>query len=184
MNVYENCPHFIGPRLTLRPVRDSDAQALLAVYSDPQAQPYFNADNCTCDFRYTTLEQMQDCIAMWRWSYAQGHFVRWTICSEKLPIGTVELFRRTSEQDIYDNCALLRIDLRSIFEMEEIVFELLELLVPRAMELFGCTCMATKVPPFAAERMLALARKGFVPSDAPLIGHGGSFYGDYWLLRA
>lgn len=183
MNVYETCPSFVGNRLTLRPVRQEDAEALLRVYSDEKAWPCFNADNCTSDFHYKTLQQMQDCIAMWLWSYEQGHFVRWSICLAKNPIGTVELFRRPSD-DAFDGAAVLRIDLSSHFEIGEILTEILNLLLPVSLELFGCQRMITKVPPFASERMVALANKGFVPTGEPLIGHGGRCYGDYWLLEA
>ena len=56
MNVYQSCPFFVTPQFTLRLVRRSDAPGLLKVYSDKQAQHYFNSDNCTSDFRYSTLE--------------------------------------------------------------------------------------------------------------------------------
>lgn len=180
MNIYESCPTFIGPRLTLRPVREEDAPGLLAVYSDEKAQPFFNADNCTSNFCYTTIQEMLECIAMWKWSYEHGWFVRWTVCAGPMPIGTVELFRRPS-QDAYDGCALLRLDLSSRFELEEVIFEILDMLLPEALSLFGCDFMATKVPRTASERMLALARKGFRPCDEPLIGHDGTMYGDYWI---
>lgn len=182
MNVYEYCPSFAGNRVALRPVRESDAEGLLEVYSDPKSQRLFNSDNCTGDFCYTTLQQMQDCIAMWRWSYAQGHFVRWTVTLAKHPIGTVELFHRDAD-DYFTDCGLLRIDLKSEFEIEEIIYEILTLLIPEAFEMFHCSCMATKVPRMAAERMLALAGKGFTPTDEPVIGHRGELYGDYWILR-
>lgn len=182
MNVYETCPSFVGPHVTLRLVEEDDAQALLHVYSDPKSQPFFNADNCTSNFRYTTLQQMQDCIAMWRWSYAQGHFVRWAVTMAKYPVGTVELFHRDAD-DYFTDCGLLRIDLKSECEFEEMVFELLDLLLPVAFELFHCSMIATKVPRTAGERMLALARKGFVPTDEPVIGHQGELFGDYWVLH-
>ena len=76
MTVYQSCPTFITQRFVLRLVRKEDAPGLLKVYSDRQAQHYFNSDNCTSDFRYSTLKEMQQCIDMWLWSYQQGHFVR------------------------------------------------------------------------------------------------------------
>ena len=83
IDVYKTCPSFITQRFSLRLVSKGDAPGLLKVYSDKVAQPYFNADNCTSDFRYATLREMQQCVDMWLWSYQQRHFVRWTITHGK-----------------------------------------------------------------------------------------------------
>ena len=83
MNVYQSCPFFVTPQFTLRLVRRSDAPGLLKVYSDKQAQHYFNSDNCTSDFRYSTLEEMQQCVDFWLASYARQEFVRWVILDNR-----------------------------------------------------------------------------------------------------
>ena len=180
MNVYQSCPTFITPRFILYPVQPKDAPGLLAVYSDQAAWKNFNADNCTSDFRYTTLREMEDCIAMWRWSYAQGYFVRWTIREDRRPIGTVEMFRRES-QDAFNGHGLLRLDLCPDRERQDVIEEITSLLMEHCPALFGTLAMATKARPAAAERCAALKALGFTPSASRLIGHHGQEYGDYWV---
>lgn len=182
MNVYKTCPVFTTPRFTLRLVREEDIPGLLAVYSDPQAQPVFNADNCTSDFCYRTLAEMSDCMHMWLWSYGHGDFVRWTILEGNTPVGTVEMFRRDDGDD-GRGCGVLRIDLLSSCETEPVLDELLDELLQPVHELFGCGTVLTKAPDIVALRQASLQRHGFTPA-APLTGHDGTTYGDYWQHRA
>lgn len=182
MNVYQTCPTFITPRFTLRLVQADDAPGLLAVYSDRDAQPYFNADNCTSSFRYSTLQQMQECVAMWLWSYEHGYFVRWSILYGEKPIGTVEMFRRDDGDD-GRGCGVLRMDLMSRYEFEDVFDELLYTVLQPMHEHFGCGTVLTKAPGFALQRQAALRAHGFKPSK-PLTGHDGATLGDYWAHRA
>ncbi len=182
MNVYKSCPTFITPRFTLRPVRREDAAGLLDVYSDKSAQHYFNADNCTSDFRYSTLQEMLECIDMWLYGYAHGWFVRWTVLSGKRPIGTVEMFRRDDGEN-GEGLGVLRIDLMSMYEFPDVHEELLRALLPELHELFACQRILTKALPVMARRRLALVVHGFVPYKKPLIGENGVEYGDYWVRR-
>lgn len=55
------------------------------------------------------------------------------------------MFNRKSE-DYFNECGLLRLDLRSDYENTEDIFEILSLIVPPAFELFGCRIVATKIP--------------------------------------
>lgn len=182
MNVYKECPTFTTPRFTLRLVRMEDAPALLRVYSDKQAQSCFNADNCTSDFRYATLAEMEDCIRMWRWSYDNGCFVRWSILRLDNPIGTVEMFRRDAGEDGLGE-GVLRIDVGSQHEYTDVFDELLQALLPALHEQFGCARILTKAMPAMMRRRLALVLHGFVPSKRPLIGENGVEYGNYWGHR-
>ena len=183
MNVYETCPLFVTPRFNLRLVRREDAPGLLKVYSDKVAQSYFNSDNCTSDFRYATLREMQQCIDMWLWSYEHGHFVRWTVLdARKRPVGTVEMFRRDAGADGKGE-GVLRIDVSRMFEFTDVFDELLQVLLPALHEHFACERILTKAMPVMQQRRLALVLHGFVPSKKPLIGQGGIEYGNYWAHR-
>ena len=182
MDVYENCPVFLTDYFTLRLVQREDAPGLLKVYSDKQAQHYFNSDNCTSDFRYATLREMQQCVDMWLWSYQQRHFVRWTVLHENKPIGTVEMFRR-DEGEHGEGCGVLRIDLMSRFEFSNIHDAILSVILPAFHELFGCQRILTKALPYMEQRRVALILHGFVPCKKPLIGHNGIEYGHYWAHR-
>ena len=182
MNVYESCPTFITPRFTLRLIRREDAPGLLPVYSDKMAQPYFNADNCTSDFCYTTLAEMEECVKMWVWSYENGWFVRWVILEEDAPVGTIEMFRRDDGDD-GRGCGVLRMDLMNRCETEEVLDELLAAILAPMHEHFGCGEILTKAPGFAHQRQAALKLHGFVPAK-PITGHNGQPLGDYWSHRA
>ena len=104
-DIYRSFENFENERYLLRAVTMADAPALLRVYSDEHALPFFNSDNCHGDnFYYTTLERMQKAIDFWQDSYDNGWFVRWCIADKAAGqvIGTVELFTRSSD-DAYDS---------------------------------------------------------------------------------
>ena len=46
MNIYSICPTFESEKFTVRLLRDEDCDDLLKVYSDKNALPFFNSDNC------------------------------------------------------------------------------------------------------------------------------------------
>ena len=156
------------------------------MYSDEKAVPFFNSDNCGGDdFHYTSLERMQIQIDGWLWEYQRKGFVRWAIIDKKIhrAIGTIELFNRSSREDYFNNCGLLRLDLRSDYEHEEPIFEILSLITLPTFALFDCQMIATKVPPFATERKSAIAQLGFTASKEKMIGfHDRKIYTDYYIL--
>ncbi len=185
INPYEKCPVYENNHYLLRMVSKADKKDLLKVYSDKKAVPFFNSDNCGGDdFYYTTESRMEQAIEYWLLEYCRQGFVRLTIVSKitNEAIGTIELFHRKSN-DYFNHCGLLRLDLRSDYEQEESIFDILSLILPSVFELFMCQVIATKVPPFACERRLAITRLGFLASEEKLIGHDGTNYDDYYVLQ-
>lgn len=188
MNPYETCPVFENETYLLRLIEPADAQDLLLVYSDEKAVPFFNGDNCHGDdFHYTTLERMQGAVDFWCQAHDEGWFVRWVIVDKKATarstaIGTIELFNREAE-DYFNHCALLRLDLRSDYERADSIYDILSLIVPKTCEMFGSQMVATKVPPFAAERKAAVEKLGFTLSEEALVGgDDGKEYRNYYVL--
>lgn len=185
MNVYETCPVLQNDKFVLRLVNDGDLNDLLKIYSDPQAVPFFNSDNCHGDdFYYTTIERMRQALDFWKQSYENGWFVRFSIADKKSKevIGTAEEFHR-NEKDFFTDCGLLRIDLRSDYENAAAIESILSLIAPPSFEWFGCGIVATKAIPSAVERIKALTASGFVRSQEPLVGHDGTKYYDYYVLK-
>lgn len=184
MDIYETCPEFRSDRFLLRQVTLDDCDDLLKVYSDPAAWPIFNSDNCTGDFHMTRKEDMENCIRFWLQEYGQRYYVRWSVIdrSTDQAIGTIELFNRTAE-DFYNNVGLLRLDLRSDYENETAITEILSLLLPSVWELFSCNGIATKIPACAQTRRDTLCGLGFQFSPEKLYGHDGTAYGDYYILN-
>ncbi len=180
---YMTCPAFESENYLLRLVEPTDVADLLLVYSDEKAVPYFNGDNCHGDdFHYTTSERMQGAVDFWTQAYREKWFVRWTIVDKKTQkaVGTIELFNRQSE-DYFNDCGLLRLDLRSDYEKAESIYEILSLIVPPAYELFHCQMIATKAVPSATQRREALEKLGFSAAKEALVGDDGTRYTDYYV---
>ncbi len=186
INVYEKCPIFESDAYLLRLVQEEDIDDLLEVYSDKNALPFFNSDNCHGDnFYYPTRERMQEAMAFWITSYEKRWFVRLTIIdkSAKKATGTIELFHRDADDD-FNHVGVLRLDVRSDCEKEEILCEIISLLIPSAFELFYCEEIITKAPIYAVERISAIKSLGFIKSDRLLGGTGkGHVYDGYWVLK-
>lgn len=184
--IYEEIPILENSRYVLRAIhKQTDADDLLKVYSDEKAVPLFNSDNCNGDdFHYVTMEQMKKALDFWEFSYQNKYFVRWAIVDKQaqMVIGTIELFNRRAE-DYFDNCGLLRLDLRSDYETKDCIESILEMIVPKAKEMFGCDKIATKAIAIAKERIAALEHRGFHLSDESVIGHDGTRYGSYYVME-
>ena len=183
-DVYEFCPQFENEKYLLRLLEEKDLEDLHKVYSDKKAVPFFNGDNCNGDdFYYQTIERMKQAVDFWIFSYKERYFVRWTIFdkSTNQAIGTIELFHRDSENDAFDNCALLRLDLRSDYEKSTEIENILSLIINPTYDLFYCDKIATKCWQNATERKSTLEKLGFVFYEHKLVGNDGTEYGDYWV---
>lgn len=184
MDVYKNCPSFENEHFILRYVSENDCSDLLKVYSDVKSIPFFNSDNCYGDnFHYTTEERMLEAIKYWFLEYERKGFVRWSIVTESSnqAIGTIELFHRKSN-DYFTKCGLLRLDLRSDYEVEDKITSILSPILAPAFRLFHCNKIATKAIPEAKERIAALKKLGFNLSKEKLIGHDETEYDNYYVL--
>lgn len=182
--IYEKCPVVESTHYELRLVKMEDAEDLLEVYSDKKAVPFFNSDNCHGDrFYYSTLERMKEAVSFWLFSYQKKYFVRLALVDKKLnkAIGTIELFRRDAK-DFFDHVGLLRLDLRSDHEKEEVIKELMDLMLSYSYEWFECDKIATKAVPSAKERIKAFKACGFELRPEKLVGEDGTEYGDYWMV--
>ena len=186
MNPYENCPVFEDDKYLIRLLKKEDLDGLLKVYSDEKSVPFFNSDNCDGDdFHYTTKERMAQAIDYWLFEYERQGFIRFSIVSkiENEAVGTIELFRRRAH-DYFNGCGLLRLDIRSDYETEERIYNILSLIVPSTYEMFDCKMIATKIPQAASERRAAASKLGFKKSEEKLVGDDGTEYGDYFVVYA
>lgn len=75
------------------------------------------------------------------------------------------------------------IDVRSDYEKEEMLYDIISLIVPRVEEMLGCSGVLTKAPLYAVERIKALQKAGFTQSEHLLIGKQGYAYDGYWTMR-
>ena len=181
-SVYEEVPVFENEKYLLRFVANDDANDLLEVYSDKNAIPFFNSDNCHGDnFYYPTLERMSEAIHFWIDSYKNKWFVRWTIIQKQnnKAIGTIELFNREGN-DYFNHAGVLRLDLKSDFEQSGIIEQILKEIIEPAFKLFDTNKIITKIPLYAIERKTAFEKLGFKKSEELLIGIDNFAYRDYW----
>ncbi len=183
MNIYKTCPILENENFLLRLFEKEDCDDLLKVYSDKNALPFFNSDNCDGDnFYYATKERMEEALAFWDLSYQNGWFARLSIIDKAVSnvIGTVELCLRVSE-DEFNQMGILRVDVRSDYEKEETLYDVVALVMPHLPELLGCHGVVTKVPIYAVERMKAMQKAGFKKAEHFLIGKTGYAYDGYWI---
>lgn len=184
-DVYETCPRLENGQYLLRLIEAQDAAGLLEVYSDKNALPFFNSDNCHGDnFYYPTAARMREAVDFWMEAYQKRWFVRLAIMdksSAKL-IGSAELFHRHAE-DAFDGVGVLRLDVGSGYEREDVLFNIVSLIVPPAFELFYCDKIITKAPIYAVERIKAIQKAGFTKSEHLLTGtDGGCACHGYWEI--
>lgn len=182
IDVYEQIPVMESEKFLLREIEDGDAEDLLKVYSDKDAVPLFNSDNCVNGFYYSSIEEMKDTVAFWKREYQSRYYVRWAIIdkSTDCAIGTIELFNRKAK-DYFNNCGLLRLDLRSDYEKQDTIEDILGIIIPETKEMFTCETIATKAVSSAQERIQALEHMGFYLSKEALIGHDGTKYDSYYV---
>ena len=183
MNIYEACPVLENGRFLLRAVKDADRDDLLKVYSDKNALPFFNSDNCDGDnFYYATRERMAEALNFWKLSYENGWFARLSIVDKARSevIGTVELCLRVSE-DEFDHMGILRVDVRSDYERADVLHSIITLIAPHISELLNCSGIVTKAPIYAVERIEALQKAGFTKSEHFLVGKTGYAYDGYYI---
>ena len=165
INVYEECPTYNGGIITLRVTNENDAEELLNCYSDKKSVLLFNSDNCHGDdFYYDTIEKMNNAINFWKESYKNKYFVRFTIIlnSTNEKIGTIEMFKRDVE-DEFNGYGVLRIDLQSKYEVQEVIDDILKITNEFFYDAFEVTSILTKAVPEARERIISLTNNGYKP---------------------
>lgn len=185
MNIYEKCPEFESKKFLIRLFQKEDCNDLLKVYSDKNALPFFNSDNCDGDnFYYTTKEKMEEAISFWHMAYENSWFVRLSIVDKTVSsvIGTIELCLRVSE-DEFNHMGILRVDVRSDYEQEDMLYDIFLLITPKFEEMLGCKGVLTKAPIYAIERIKAIQKAGFTKSEHLLIGKTGYAYDGYWTIK-
>ena len=182
IDVYEQIPFMENEKFLLREIDDADAEDLLRVYSDVNAVPIFNSDNCTGDFYVTAMEDIHRMVEFWKREYQSRYYVRWAIIdkSTACAIGTIELFNRKAK-DYFNNCGLLRLDLRSDYEKQDRIEDILGIIIPETKDMFAYEMIATKAVSIAKERIRALEHMGFGLSEETLIGHDGTKYDSYYV---
>lgn len=160
-NPYRECPVFETEHFILRLVSLDDAADLLDCYSDKNARPIFNSDNCTNDFFYDTMEEMRNCVKMWLRCFLGGEFIRFAVVdkSSNRAIGTIEMFGMVGKYKT--SHGILRLDIQSSYEKKPYLQEILQLCKNEFFTLFAVEQIITKAVPYAQKRIAVLEKLGF-----------------------
>jgi RimJ/RimL family protein N-acetyltransferase len=116
---------------------------------------------------------------LWESSYNTRRFVRWTIIDNdsRESVGTIEMFGRGPDQ-VLGRYGILRIDLRSDFETQHVISDILELAAKHFYDAFDVDAILTKAVPAAGVRIETLSDAGYRPLEGNLIK-----YGDYYIRK-
>ena len=187
MDVYEKCPVLENDNFIVRLLEENDVDDLFTVYSDKLALPFFNSDNCNgSNFYCEKKDYMKSAIKYWLIEYYENRgFVRFAIVDKKdeKAIGTIEMFKRESK-DYYNDCGIMRLDVRSDYENTKVLYEILSLIVVPFYNWFECSNIATKAAIYAVDRIEALKKMNFIKSPEPIVGqHQNMIYHDYWIRQ-
>ena len=157
-NIYEQCPTYETESFFLRLVKLDDAEDLLCCYSDRANVKKFNADFCTSDFYYSTVEEMENCIRFWLEEYQKQYYVRFSVIpkSNNKAIGTVEIFG--------GEAGVLRIDLSAEYNTEKSFAEIIKLTIEQFVDDFGIDSVKIKTSNIS-EKINCIESFGFVPSE-------------------
>ena len=85
--------------------------------------------------------------------------------------------------DEFNNMGILRVDVRSDYEEEKVLYDIFALVTPKLEDMLGCKGVLTKAPIYAVERMKAIQKVGFTKSEHMLIGKNGYAYDGYWTFE-
>ena len=153
---YDKCPVLETEHFILRLIKKYDAEDLFECYSDVNSQRYFNSDNCTTEFTFKTLDEMNRCIDSWLSEYENKKYIRFSIVYKITGkvIGTIEIFG--------GKYGVLRVDIKSEYEKQEHLKEIIEVAVNNFFTLFKINRIITKAIPEAIERRKALMDYGFI----------------------
>jgi len=165
ISIYQQCPTIETENFTFRLVMLEDAEDLLACYSNPQAQAFFNVDNFPHDCNFNTIDEMEHYIKFWLAEYSREAYVRFSIISKQSQkaVGTIEMFGMVGAYKT--DPGILRIDIAPDFECQVYLAEILEMCVENFYDMFQVNTIATKAVPQATDRVEALYGAGFSATD-------------------
>lgn len=177
---FEKCPIYESKQFVFRLVEENDAKDLLKCYSDPASARVFNSDNCTSNFIFKSLEEMENCIRFWLNEYKNQCYVRFSIIDKirGKAVGTIEIFAKKCEFAEIGKVGILRLDLASQYEKEELIGEIVDVINDNFYDDFEVENIITKAIPETKQRICALKNRGFMKLQSNTI-----LPYDYYFMR-
>lgn len=164
MDVFTTCPAYETEHFRIQKLELRDAEELFSCYSDPDAARFFNGDCCGDDFYYTDKDKFRECVEYWLSRYEAGDFVRWSIQDKekKSLIGTIEVCPSLKYAVDGKMMGILRIDLKSEYEKQAVLEELMDILMVHIYEDFQVVSVIMKIQKEAEERQKLIRKYQFV----------------------
>lgn len=177
-NPYQQCPVYETEHFIFRLVKEEDAEDLLECYSDSASAKLFNSDNCTSNFIYKSLEEMEACIEFWLDHYNKQYYVRFSIVDKAAhkAIGTIEFFAKPVAFGEISKVGVLRLDLASKYEEEKFILEILNTINDNFYNDFEVEHIITKAIPEAEKRIAALKGYGYISLENKTIVPYDSYF--------
>jgi ribosomal-protein-alanine N-acetyltransferase len=131
-NPFEKCPVYETDNLTFTMVKEEDAEELFQCYSDPITASHMNNDNCGGDWDVSTIDIVKKSIGGWVKEFDAKFYIRWSVTHKytKRIIGTIEIAPIPNTTKFLDGVCengILRVDIISTFENEQILTEILKM---------------------------------------------------------
>lgn len=170
MSIFLDCPILESARFQLRLIDLSDSWDLLECYSDKKSAKLFNSDNCSNDFYITNIKDMENSIKIWLECYTRKEFIRFSIVDffTGKVIGTTEIFSKNLANK---NTGILRLDIKSEYEKDQYINDLMHLMTVEFKKLFNLDAIVTKSIPEASERIKVLKEHNFIKTDSIPMPH-------------
>lgn len=166
INPFETCPVYETEKLIFTKIKLEDAIDLFEVYSDLVTRHHMNNDNCGGEWQCNTIEIIEQGIKSWEQEYLDKFYIRWTVTLKSInkAIGTIELAPVPNISRFFDgncNTGILRVDIKSNFETEDIFTEIYSMVKNQMFSDFQIKKIITKCNVEEEQRVFGLKRCKF-----------------------
>ncbi len=164
-NPFDECPVYETQHFIFKRVCEDDAEDLFICYTDSITLKHMNNDNCPGEWRPEASDELKHA---WQRDYENRTFLRWSIHEKSVGkvIGTIEIAPLPWGQWFFGEeppVGILRIDLLSMYEKEEVFSEIISLMSTELSDDFEVNKIIMKAPPDEPARFNALISNGFYP---------------------
>lgn len=183
-NPFEKCPVYETDNLIFTMVKEEDAEELFHCYSDPITLSHMNNDNCGGEWDVSNIDIVKKGIRGWVKEFEDKFYIRWSVTYKytKRIIGTIEIAPIPNTTRFLDGVCengILRIDIISIFENEQIFTEILKMTTENFYKDFHIKNIVMKAKKDDCPRTFALKNNGFHMYEEKSIIK----YDDYYFKR-
>lgn len=177
-NPFDECPVYETENFIFRLVNKDDAEDLFICYTDPITLKHMNNDNCPGEWCPKSADELKNA---WQKDYENRTFIRWSIKYKNTNkvIGTIEIAPLPWGKWFFGAeppVGILRLDLLSSFEKQEVFWEIIHMMSTELADDFEVRKIIMKAPPDEPEKVNALILNYFYPDTKKEFR-----YNDYYI---